>query len=73
MAATKFQLAGQSNIQLQFPDSFRPAAIWIDGKQSPDGTATLEPGIHKIVLRAALNDQPIRMTCSTGTFIPEWP
>ncbi len=73
MAATKLQLAEKANLKLQFPEGFRPAGIWIDGKQSSEGTATLEAGIHKIVIRAALNDQPLRMTCATGTFLPEWP
>ena len=73
MAATKIQLAEKGEIVLQFPNGFRPAGIWIDGKQATDGTATLEAGIHKIVIRAVLNDRPIRMTCATGTFIPEWP
>jgi len=43
------------------------------GMEVTDGTATPEPGIHKIFIRAVLNDQPIRMTCATGTFLPEWP
>jgi len=73
MVATKLQLAEKAAIRLQFPSGFRPAGIWIDGEQAMDGTATLAPGIHKIVIRAVLNDQPIRMTCATGTFLPEWP
>lgn len=73
MAATKLQLAKKENIKLEFPGDFHPLGIWIDGQPSKDGTATLEPGIHKIVIQTTISDHPIRMTCTTGTFLPEWP
>jgi len=72
MAGTKLQLAEATKIQLQFADGFKPTDIWINGKSVPSGATTLEPGIHKIVVRAPLNGKPMRMTCEAGTFLPEW-
>ncbi len=72
MAGTKLQLAEAARIELQFADGFKPTDIWINGKSIPSGTATLEPGIHKIVVRASVKDKPVRMTCGAGTFLPEW-
>ena len=72
MAGTKLQLSEATKIQLKFADGFKTTDIWINGKSVPSGSAELQPGIHKIVVRAALRGQPMRMTCESGTFLPEW-
>ncbi len=72
MAGTKLQLSEATKIQLQFADGFKATDIWINGKSVPSGSTELQPGIHKIVVRAALGGKPMRMTCESGTFLPEW-
>ena len=49
-----------------------PAGLWINGKSVPSGSAELQPGIHKIVVRAPKTGKGMRMTCESGTFLPEW-
>jgi putative heme-binding domain-containing protein len=72
MMATKLQLAEPSEIQLTFPEESSPVSLWVDGAECPSGSVTLQPGIHKIVIRARVNDRPVRMKCASGTFLPEW-
>ncbi|MBX3739989.1 MAG: HEAT repeat domain-containing protein [Akkermansiaceae bacterium] len=72
MAGTKLQLSEAAKIQLTFADGFKPTDIWINGKSAPSGTADLQPGIHKIVVRAPKGGKAMRMTCESGTFLPEW-
>jgi putative heme-binding domain-containing protein len=73
-AATKLQLSEATTISLKFPDTDTPAErwLWIDGQPSKDGTANLQPGIHLIVVRATIQDQPLWLRCESGTFLPEW-
>ncbi|RYD27595.1 MAG: c-type cytochrome, partial [Verrucomicrobiaceae bacterium] len=72
MAGTKLQLSEAKKIQLTFADGFKPTDIWINGKSVPSGSAELQPGIHKIVVRAPKSGKGMRMTCDSGTFLPEW-
>ncbi|MES2657611.1 MAG: PVC-type heme-binding CxxCH protein [Verrucomicrobiota bacterium] len=72
MIATKLQLAETTEIQLDFPAGGAPVSQWVDGVECASGSVTLQPGIHKIVIRAVLNDKPVQMKCASGTFLPEW-
>ena len=62
MAGTKLQLANETTVSLLFPDGFKPTAIWIDGNEATNGKATLSAGEHKIVIRCAPQNLPLRMT-----------
>lgn len=72
MAGAKLQLSKAAEIKLSYEDGLKPVAVWINGVQANSGTASLQPGIHKIVIRSPKNFGSIRITCDEGTFLPEW-
>ena len=72
MIATKLQLAEASTVKLIFPEGFKPAQLFINGKPADPTGIDLQPGIHTIVFRTEKTDHAIRIQSNTGTFLPEW-
>ena len=70
--ATKIQLTEPTTLTITFPENFKPAGFWINGKPAENGTAALSAGIHTLVLRAETFPDRFRLQSKSGTFLPEW-
>ena len=72
LAAACLQLAEPAEVAFTFPAETKPSALWVDGKPVQHGKLSLEPGIHRIVLRSPLSGGRVRFEASAGTFLPGW-
>jgi putative heme-binding domain-containing protein len=72
LAATRLELSAPAEVEFTFPAEAKPSAVWVDGKPLQGGKLTLEPGIHRIVLRSPLKTGKVRFEASAGTFLPSW-
>jgi putative heme-binding domain-containing protein len=70
--ATKIQLTEPTALTLTFPDNFKPAGLWINGKPAGTGATNLPPGIHTIIISAETFPDRFRVQSASGTFLPEW-